>query len=58
MLAVLLLALWLAAGEVRALVTLAAVNVLFGLMIVYEMSTYDEPRYALRHGLEFEPLHR
>jgi len=58
LLAVVLLGLWPLAGEVDALVTLAAVNVAFWLMIAYEMGTYDERRYALRHGLEFEPPHR
>lgn len=57
-LALLLLVLWPAAGEVSALVTLAVVNVLIWLMIAYEMTTYDERRYALRHGLDFEPPHR
>jgi low temperature requirement protein LtrA len=54
-LAIVLLAIWPAAVEVDALVALAVVNVLFWAMIAYEMTTYDERRYDLRHGVEFEP---
>lgn len=50
-LAVALVAIWPAAGEVDSVWALAAVNVLFWAMIAYEMSTYDESRYRLRHGL-------
>ena len=50
-LAILLLAAWPFVGQLSALATLAAINVAFWLMIVYELSTYDERRYQLRHGL-------
>jgi len=53
-LAVVLLALWPFAGEVSALAALAIVNALVWLMILYEMNTYGERRYALRHGIEPE----
>jgi low temperature requirement protein LtrA len=53
-LAVVLVALWPAVLEIDALWALAAVNLLFWLMIAYEMTTYDERRYALRHGLDVE----
>jgi low temperature requirement protein LtrA len=52
--AVLLLALWPLAGEVSALAALAIVNAVIWAMVIYEMSTYDERRYKLRHGLEIE----
>jgi low temperature requirement protein LtrA len=54
-LAIVLLAIWPAAVEVDALVALAAVNLLFWAMIAYEFSTYDQRRYDLRHGVEFDP---
>jgi low temperature requirement protein LtrA len=57
-LALVLLALWPAAVEVDALWALAGVNLLFWAMIAYEMTTYDEGRYKLRHGLEVEPPSR
>ena len=53
-LALLLLALIPAAMHVPALATLAAVNVLFWAMIAYEHHTYDQRRWALRHGLDPE----
>ena len=54
-LALVLLALWPLAREITALATLAVVNVLTWVMIAYEMGTYDERRYRLRHGLEVDP---
>jgi low temperature requirement protein LtrA len=52
--ALLLLALWPFADEVSALATLAVANVLIWAMIAYEVGTYDERRYRLRHRLEYE----
>ena len=54
-LALVLIALWPLAREITALATLAVVNVLTWVMIAYEMGTYDERRYRLRHGLEVDP---
>ena len=54
-LALVLIALWPLAREITALATLAVVNVLTWAMIAYEMGTYDERRYRLRHGLEVDP---
>jgi low temperature requirement protein LtrA len=50
-LALVLLAVWPLAEEVDSLVALAVVVVLFWIMLVYELGTYDERRYQLRHGL-------
>jgi low temperature requirement protein LtrA len=52
--AVLLLALWPLAGEVSALVSLVAVNVVLWAMIAWEHAHYDERRYRLRHGLDVD----
>ncbi len=49
--AVLLLALWPAATEVSALISLVAVNVILWLMIAWENAHYGDVRYRLRHGL-------
>jgi low temperature requirement protein LtrA len=57
-LAIVLVAIWPLAVEVDSVVALAIVNVLFWAMIAYEMSTYDERRYHLRHGLDVEPPSR
>ena len=54
-LALVLVALWPLAREITALATLAVVNVLTWVMIAYEMGTYDERRYRLRHGLDVDP---
>jgi low temperature requirement protein LtrA len=51
-LAVVLLAAFPFADEISALATLAILTALIWLMIVYEMGTYDERRYNLRHGIE------
>jgi low temperature requirement protein LtrA len=54
LLAVLLGALVVPATWIRALATLAVLDVLIWLMIAYENHTYDERRYRLRHGLDPE----
>jgi len=54
-LAIILVAIWPAAVEVDSVVALAAVNLLVWVMIAYEMSTYDDRRYDLRHGVEIDP---
>jgi low temperature requirement protein LtrA len=54
-LALVLLAFWPLATEITALAALAVVDVLFWVMIAYEMGTYDERRYRLRHGLDVDP---
>jgi low temperature requirement protein LtrA len=51
----LLLALVPVDADVGALVSLAAVNVALWVMIAYETATYDERRWALRHGVDPEP---
>jgi low temperature requirement protein LtrA len=43
------------ATTLAALATLAILNLLIWVMIAYEMGTYDERRYRLRHGLDIEP---
>jgi low temperature requirement protein LtrA len=54
-LAIALLALWPLAKEIDALATLVVVTVLIWAMIVYELGTYDERRYQLRHGIDVDP---
>jgi low temperature requirement protein LtrA len=53
-LALLLFVLIPVAMHVPALAALAGLNVLFWTMIAYEHRTYDERRWALRHGLDAE----
>jgi low temperature requirement protein LtrA len=43
------------ATTLTALATLAMVNLLIWVMIIYETATYDQVRYRLRHGLDIEP---
>ena len=43
------------ATTITALATLAVLNLVIWGMIAYEMGTYDERRYRLRHGLDIEP---
>jgi low temperature requirement protein LtrA len=54
-LALVLFALWPLATQITALATLAVVNALIWVMIAYEMTTYDDRRYRLRHGLDVDP---
>jgi low temperature requirement protein LtrA len=53
-LAAVLVALWPAALEVSALITLTVVNVLLWALIAYETPKYGDNRYRLRHGLDAE----
>jgi low temperature requirement protein LtrA len=57
-LAIVLVAIWPLAVEVDAVVALGVVNLLVWLMIAYEMSTYDDRRYDLRHGVDVDPPFR
>jgi low temperature requirement protein LtrA len=54
-LAIVLLAIWPLAVELDAVVALAVVDLLFWAMIAFEMTTYDDRRYDLRHGVEVDP---
>jgi low temperature requirement protein LtrA len=57
-LAIVLFAAWPAAVKVDAVVALAILNALFWAMIAYELSTYDERRYDLRHGIDVDPAYQ
>ena len=55
LLALVLLALVPVATTIPALAALALLDLLIWVMIAYEVGTYDERRYRLRHGLDIEP---